>query len=217
VADARTQLEKGGLQTVLYDTYQEETTDFTPIAQKIIQSKADVVILGSELTACVAFIRAFKQQHYLPKAIISISGPDQGTAFSNPIGGPKVAEGVFVPNDSWAYNSKNYQNDLFTRDYVAKYGGRIQDISSDTVQAYAIGQVTEQAVNKIHSIDNAKLIAELHSDTFNSLQGPVRFSARGENIAEIPYLFQWRNGDLAVVYPPGQAQATLEYPKPAWP
>jgi branched-chain amino acid transport system substrate-binding protein len=118
VADAKDKLEKGGLQTVLFDTYQEETTDYTPIAQKIIQSKADVVILGSELTACVAFIRAFKQQHYLPKAIISASGPDQGTDFSNPIGGPKAAEAVFVPNDSWAYDSNNYQNDQFTRDYT---------------------------------------------------------------------------------------------------
>jgi branched-chain amino acid transport system substrate-binding protein len=217
IAIAKDKLEKGGLQTALFDTYQEETTDFNPIAQKIIQAKPDVVILGSELTACVAIIRAFKQQHFLPKALISVSGPDQGTDFSNPIGGSKAAEGIFVPNDSWAYNSKNYQNDQFTKDYIAQYGGRIQDISSDTVQGYAIGQVTEQAVNKIHSIDNAKLIEELHKDTFNSLQGPVKFSARGENIVEVPYLFQWQNGSLAVVYPASQAQAKPEYPKPDWP
>lgn len=217
IAIAKDKLEKGGLQTALFDTYQEETTDFNPIAQKIIQAKPDVVILGSELTACVGIIRAFKQQHFLPKAIISVAGPDQGSDFSKPIGGNQAAEGVFVPNDSWAYNSKNYQNDQFTKDYVAQYGGRVQDISSDAVQAFAIGQVIEQAVNKIHSIDNAKLIDELHSDTFNSLQGPVKFSARGENTIEVPYLFQWQKGSLAVVYPSSQAQANPEYPKPAWP
>ena len=217
IAIAKDKLEKGGLQTTLFDVYQEETTDFNPIAQKIIDSKPDVVILGSELTACVGIIRAFKQQHFLPKAIISTAGPDQGTDFSNPIGGAKAAEGVFVPNDSWSYNAKTYQNDQFTQAYLAKYGGRIQDISSDAVQGYAEGQVIEQAINKIHSIDNAKLIQELHSDTFNSLQGPVRFSNRGENIIEVPYLFQWQNGSLAVVYPSSQAQANPEYPKPAWP
>ena len=201
IAIAKDKLEKGGLQTALFDTYQEETTDFNPIAQKIIQAKPDVVILGSELTACVGIIRAFKQQHFLPKAIISVAGPDQGSDFAKPIGGNQAAEGVFVPNDSWAYNSKNYQNDQFTKDYVAQYGGRVQDISSDTVQGFSIGQVTEQAVNKIHSIDNAKLIDELHNDTFNSLQGPVKFSARGENTIEVPYLFQWQKGSLAVVYP----------------
>lgn len=111
IADAKTRLEKGGLQTVFFDTYQEGTTDYTSIAQKIIQSKADVVILGSELPACVAFIKAFKQQHYLPKAIISTAGPDQGTDFSNPIGGPQAAEAVFVPNDSWSYDANSYQND----------------------------------------------------------------------------------------------------------
>ncbi|HZR39309.1 MAG TPA: hypothetical protein VFB12_04290 [Ktedonobacteraceae bacterium] len=104
-----------------------------------------------------------------------------------------------------------------TKDYIAQYSGRIEDISSDTVQAYAIGQVVEQAVNKIHSIDNARLINELHSDTFNSLQGPVKFSARGENIVEVPYLFQWQNGKLVVVYPASQAKNKPEYPKPAWP
>ena len=45
-----------------------------------------------------------------------------------------------------------------------------------------MGQVAFQAITKIKSIDNAKLIAELHSgDTFQSVQGPVKFDATGQN------------------------------------
>ncbi len=72
-------------------------------------------------------------------------------------------------------------------------------------------------MNKIHSIDNGKLIQELHSDTFNSLQGPIRFGQYGDNTIGVPFLFQWQSGKLIPVYPTAQAQANPEYPKKPWP
>jgi len=77
-------------------------------------------------------------------------------------------------------------------------------------------QVLEQAVTKINSVDNAKLIQELHADTFNTLQGAVKFAGDGENAVGVAYLFQWRSGQLIVVYPNSSAQQTPQYPKRPW-
>jgi branched-chain amino acid transport system substrate-binding protein len=215
--EARSLLERGGIKTVLYQKYPTETSDYTPYAQKVIASGADLVFLGTFTPDSIAYVKAFKQQHYNPKAIIAASGPDQGNQFSGPIGGTKVAEGIFVPNGGWFADIKTFQNDQFQKDYVAKYGGTTADISSDTVQAYSVMQVLEQAANKIHSIDNAKLMQELRSDTFDTLQGPVKFAPDGENTTAVAFLFQWQNGNLIPVYPQGYAQANPEYPKQQWP
>jgi branched-chain amino acid transport system substrate-binding protein len=210
-------LEQGGIKTVSYQVYPAETSDYTPIAQKVIASGAQVVVLGTMLPDIIAFVQAFKQQHFNPKAIAASAGPDQGAQFTGPIGGASVAEGIFYPN-AWDPALNTYQNAQMVKDYLAKYGGAAQEISADTAEAYSVGQVVTQAVNKIHSIDNTKLIAELHSgDTFQSVQGNVKFNDAGENVDGIGFAYQWQKGAVKLVYPVSQAVASPEYPKPNWP
>lgn len=209
----------GGLQTAfdLPQPYPEEATDVSAIAKQIIHSGADVVVLGTVgVTDSVSFIKTFKQQHYNPKAIVATSGPDEGKSFTDAVG-VDTAEGIFTPQAGWYPGINTYQNSQFVQDYLAKFGGTDQDINSGTVQGYSAAQVLEQAVNKIQSIDNAKLIQELRADSFNSLQGPVKFDAKGQNTEGVLILFQWQNGKLTPVYPANQAQASPEFPKKQWP
>lgn len=215
--DVKRRLLQGGLTQVTDITYPAETTNFTSIAQKVVQTHADAFVLGSVgLPESVAFIKYFKQQHYNPKTFIAASGPDQGSAFLKAIGGANSAEGIFVPNDGWYPGASTYQNSQFTSAYLAKYGGSAGDISSDTVQAYSAGQILEQAIDKSQSFDNTKLVQELHTDSFNSLQGPLSFTSDGENKVGVAYLFQWQQGQLIPVYPSDQAQSNPEYPKANW-
>ena len=217
VDTAKAALEKGGVKTAFYDLYSADTTNYNPIAQKIINSHPDVVILGtSSTTDCVAYMKVFKQQHFNPGAFIATAGPDQGDQFTGPLGGAKAVEGIFVPNGGWFPEVKNYQNDQFVSSYIAKYGGSASDIGADTVEAYSTMQVLEQAVTKINSVNNAKLIQELRSDAFNTLQGAVKFAEDGENTVAVAFLFQWRGGQLIVVYPDSSAQQIPQYPKSPW-
>jgi branched-chain amino acid transport system substrate-binding protein len=214
---AKQQLEAGGITTASYQVYPAETTDFGPIAQKLINSKAQVIVCGTLLNDIAAFIQAFKQQHFNPQALIATAGPDQGSQFTSAIGGAQSAEGIFVPNGGWYPQLNTFENQQMVAAYLAKYGGTAADISSDIAEAYSVGQVMQQAVTKNHSLDNTKLIQELHSDTFNSVQGPVKFDSTGQNTAAIAYLFQWQNGNLIPVYPANVATASPEFPKPNWP
>jgi branched-chain amino acid transport system substrate-binding protein len=218
VDQARSLFESAGFKTASYQLYSAETTDFTPIAQKIIAAKAQVVVLGSMLNDVIAEVQAFRQQHYNPEAIIASAGPDQGSSFSGPIGGANVAEGIMFPNGWYPGLTSTYQNKQMVSEYLAKYGGTAADISADVAEAYSVGQVLTEAVNKIHSIDNTKLIAELHSgDTFQDVQGLVKFDNVGENTAGVVDLFQWQKGNVVAVYPPDQATTPPEFPKPNWP
>jgi branched-chain amino acid transport system substrate-binding protein len=216
IASARGPLEQGGIRTALYDIYPAEVTDFTPIAQKVIASHPDMVVLGTTAVGDDAsYMKAFIQQHFNPKLIISTSGPDQGDAFTSVIG-KKNAEGLLVPNDGWWPAAKAYQNDQFVQQYIHMYSGTSDAIGSDSVQAFSVGQVLQQAINQVHGLDNQKIMDALRNGTFQSLQGSVKFGPDGQNTADVAYLFQWQAGKLIPVFPQAQAQANVEYPKPNW-
>lgn len=215
---AKQQLEAAGVKTASYQVYPAETTDYNPIADKMIASNAQIVIVGTLLPDVTAFIQRFKQQHYNPQAFLATAGPDQGDQFLKAIGGAASAEAIMVPN-GWYPESNNPGNADMVKAYIAQYGGTADGISSDVAEAYSVGQVVAQAVTKINSLDNAKLIAELHSgDTFQSVQGDVKFDATGQNVAALAYLFQWQKGSLVPVYPANaQGAVAPEFPKPNWP
>src|ERR1700737_1657689 len=70
VDKAKSLLEAGGITTAYYKVYPAETHDFSALAQQVVNSKADAVILGTQLPDALAFPQAFAQQHYTPKTII---------------------------------------------------------------------------------------------------------------------------------------------------
>jgi branched-chain amino acid transport system substrate-binding protein len=212
---AKSLLEAGGVTTAYYKVYPAETTDFTPLALAVANSKADAVILGTQLPDALAFAKTFVQQHYNPKTIIETTGPDQGATFSGPLGAN--AEGIMVPA-GWTPSATAYGNDTFVKEFIAKYGGAAGDISADAAEAYSVGQVVDQATRKAGSIDNAKLITALHSGTYQTIQGPMSFDSTGKPQGGVGvYIEQWQNGNAIFVYPPSVAGANKpEYPKPNW-
>jgi branched-chain amino acid transport system substrate-binding protein len=213
---ARQMLEQGGVTTVYNKVYAAETTDFTPIAQGVVASGAQIDVFGTLLPDITAFIQAFKQQHYNPQAIIATAGPDQGAKFLSNIGGAQTAEGIIVPN-GWYPDLNAPGNQDMVNAYIAKYGGAAADISSDVPEAYSVGQVVQQVVTQNQSLDNAKLIQTLHSGTFDSVQGKVKFDSTGQNTMATAYQFQWQGGNLVPVYPAAVAKTQPEFPKPNWP
>lgn len=214
---AKSLLDPGGITSALYEVYPAENADPTGPAQKVVASHADIVLLGTlGAQDCAAFMKTFIQQHFNPKLIIATAGPDQGDAFIKAVGGIKNTEGVLVPNDGWWPQVNSYQNNEFVQLITTKFHLGPADISSDSVQAFSVGQVLQQAVQKAQSLDNGKIMDALRHTTFQSLQGPVQFGSDGQNTASVAFLFQWQKGNLIPVYPQSQAQANVEYPKPAW-
>jgi branched-chain amino acid transport system substrate-binding protein len=206
-----------GVRTVYSNIFPEEVAAYKAPADNVAASKAQAVVLGStDVPTVSAFMSAFEQQHYNPKIFIAAAGPDQGSAFTSAVG-VKNANGVMVPN-AWYPGSPNPLSQAMVTAYVAKYGGSASDINADVAEAYSVGEVADQGVTHIGSVDNAKLISYLHSGvTLQSVQGPVKFNELGENLAATAYIFQWQNGKFVQVLPAGNpASVKILYPKPNW-
>lgn len=179
-------------------------------AEAVVKANPDVVVLGTLQQEIQVEIGVFKKDHFRPKSLIATAGPDLGDAFSKSIGGVKYTEGIFVPN-GWYPQANNFQNAAMVQAYIAKYGGTPDQVNADVAEAYSVGQVTQQAVEKIHSIDRAKLMDELRNDTFSTVQGSAQFDADGHNKLGLAYLFQWQKGVLIPVYPLSIAVENPEY------
>ncbi len=211
-------LQSAGIRILYNKVFPAEVTDYAPIATSVASTKADVFLLGSvDVPTVSSFIHTFIQQHYTPKAFIATAGPDQGAPFLKAAGGTSNAEAIMYPN-GWYPGYANAQSQKMVSEYVAKFGGSAADVGADVAEAYSVGQVVTQAVDATHSLDNSKIISYLHSGvTLQSVQGPVKFDAKGENGAAAAFVFQWQKGNQVQVLPVGATGSkSPEYPKPPW-
>ncbi|HEY8841172.1 MAG TPA: amino acid ABC transporter substrate-binding protein [Candidatus Dormibacteraeota bacterium] len=214
VDKAKGLLEAAGVKTVYYKVYPSEPIDYTPLALQVANSKADAVILGTQVPDAIAFVKTFISQHYNPKTLIETAGPDQGAQYSDKLGAN--TEGIMVPA-GWTSGAQAYGNPTFVAEYISKYGGSAADISADSAEAYSVGQVVDQAATKANSIDNQKLIDTLHTGTYQTVQGPMAFDAVGKPTGGVGvFVEQWQNGTAVFVYPTAVAAAQPEYPKHDW-
>jgi branched-chain amino acid transport system substrate-binding protein len=218
---ARSALTKAGLKNVYTKVFPTETTDFTPIADAVAATNAQVALIGTvSATQVSAFMSAFETQHYNPKILVFAAGSDKGTTFLKAVG-TKNALGVINPN-GWYPGYLSKSSKAFVKAYLKKYGGRATDIASTAAEAYSVGQVLTQVVQAVHSFTNRKIINYLHSGkSFTSIQGPVKFNSVGENVAGLVFAFQWqtKNGKPTLVQIlPKSAKGSVPavFPKPTW-
>ncbi len=217
---AQTLLTKLGVQTVYNQIFPEDQADYKAPADQVAADSPDLVVLGStDAPTVAAFMQEFESKNYRPKMFIAAAGPDAGAQFiSQPGVGTGNATGMMVP-DSWYPGVDIAASKQMVSEYVAQYGGSVSGISPDVAEAYSAGQVLAQAVTATGSIDNAKIIAYLHSGvTLNSVQGPVKFDALGENGAASAFVFQWeQHGNFKQVLPVGApGSASIIASKPNW-
>jgi branched-chain amino acid transport system substrate-binding protein len=221
VKTAQAILQNAGVQTVYSNASNPITATtaagLTPYARAVVASKPDMVVLGSvDVPTVTAFIKVFQQVNYLPKIFIAAAGPDQGQAFVDQVG-PANASGIMVP-DGWYGGFPDALSHVMVQDYIAKFGGTTSGVNADVAESYSAGEVLADAVKATSSLDNAKIIAYLHSGvTLQTVQGPAKFDSIGENTAATAFIFQWQNGQFLQVLPVGSAGSSpIEATKPPW-
>jgi branched-chain amino acid transport system substrate-binding protein len=216
---AESKLKALGVKSVYSEVFPEETSSYKPAADQVATKKPDIVVLGStDVPTVAAFMQEFAQDHYTPKMFIATAGPDQGTSFINAVKPAANATGMMVPN-GWYPSYNDATSQKMVSEYVGQYGGPASGVNADVAEAYSVGQVVEQAVKAVGSVDNAKIISYLHSGvTLQSVEGPVKFDSLGENASAATFVFQWQNNGskYVQVLPVGGASVPIIATKPAW-
>jgi len=195
---------------VMKEVYPADTKDFSSIAAKVADLDPDLILGGTIFEDSVGQIQAYIQAGYQPRGAFFTTGPSLPKEFSEALG--TSTEGVFSAI-SWYEESTTETNPEFVAAFHAKYGA--DPIAEDSANAYTVGQIVQQAVENTQSIDNAKLIDEMHSATFTTVVGPLKFDEVGRPQGSFMIL-QWLGGKLTIVYPDFAQQAEPVWPKPEW-
>ena len=217
---AEAKLKALGVQVVYDKVFPEETSSYGPQANIVAGKKPDIVVLGStDVPTVAAFMHAFAQDHFTPKLFIAAAGPDQGASFISAVKPAANATGMMVP-DGWYPGYANAASQKMVSEYVAQYGGSAADVNADVAESYSVGQVVQQAVTANGGVDNAKIIAYLHSGvTLQTVQGTVKFDSLGENANAAAFVFQWQDSGskFLQVLPAGKpGSVPIVANKPAW-
>jgi branched-chain amino acid transport system substrate-binding protein len=210
VEKAEKLLTDGGLKSVLKEVYPPDTKDFSSIAAKVADLNPDLILGGTIFEDSVGQIKAYIEAGYQPRGAFFTTGPSLPKEFREALG--KATEGIFS-SISWYEASTTETNPEFVAAYHAKYGS--EPIAEDSANAYTVGQILQQAVENTQSVDNAKLIEEMHKATFKTVVGPLKFDDVGRPQGSFMVL-QWVGDTYKIVAPDFAKQADPVWPKPNW-
>lgn len=205
-------LTAGGL-ALVFDEIYSEATDFAPIARQVTDLDPDLIVGGTALEDAIGQIQAYRTAGYQPRFAYFSTGPSLPEPFREALG--PATEGIFA-SISWFPEANEYQNAEFVAKYVEMFGGAMGNIPEDAANAFTVGQVLQQAVENIGSIENAALIEELHRGTYDTIVGPLNFDDVGAPQGNW-MLLQWQGDNFVIVGPGDRAEVDpLPPPKPAW-
>src|SRR2546429_2293663 len=170
---------------------------------KVAAQKPAVVVAGTQSEDAYAGLRALIQLKWAPKWLYMSNGANSPVEFPDKVGTGNV-NGIFSSGD-WFPGSTAAGSADFVAAYLKKYGGKETDIDNTSVEAYSRGLLVQHVAAKAGKVDNATIIATLHSGTWPTPVGDLSWDSsgapRGSYILE-----QWIDGRLTPVFPAEKAR-----------
>ncbi|GAA0805271.1 amino acid ABC transporter substrate-binding protein [Spirilliplanes yamanashiensis] len=208
----KAKLEAGGVRTVANEVYPPNTTDFSSIAAKIADSRADVVVGGSQYQDGVNLIVALQQLNYQPK-LAAFSTAPTNPEFASAIG--NKTEGILSPT-GYSQDAPYPSNKEFVEKYTAQFGSPPEE---DQANAYTTGQVVAAAVTAVGCAEQGecqqKLVDWVRANKVDTVVGPLTWDETGKPKGA-HMIQQWSGGEIKIVLPADAKEAEFLYPKPAW-
>jgi branched-chain amino acid transport system substrate-binding protein len=190
---ARENAKRKGLKIVYDKTYPPNTTDYTPILRAVQATNPDMVFFASYPNETAGIIRAAREIGLKTEVF---GGTMIGLGFSSIKKqlGP-LLNGVVGFELYAAEKTVNFPGvDAFLKTYQSRAAKEGVDELGFYLPpfAYAQMEILGQAVEKVGSLDQKKLIDYVRSTSFKTVVGDVKFAANGEWEVGRPMYVQYR-------------------------
>jgi branched-chain amino acid transport system substrate-binding protein len=217
VAQAVRELAKqDGMTLALDESYSSGTTDFGPIINKIIASKADALLGGGHYADGATLARQLHDQKAGLKWVTLLVAPDSPNFAT--LG--DAAVGISVPSQ-WEPQVKFKPDfgptaDAFTKAFTDKF--KIEP-GYHAAGGFTAGLILQHAIEQAGSVDPAQVAAALNKMDVTTMFGRTKFSTEpkehGLQIGHEMVLAQWqrKNGKLVkeVIWPIAAKTADIIY------
>ena len=211
---AKSLLEAGGVRTVSYKVYPAETTDFTPLAQKVIAAEC------RRRHPRDPGARRDRVHQDVPAAALQPEGADRDRRTGPGVrlceqGRGRQHRGRHGPRRMVVERQDAGQRHLRQRIHRQVRRHRRATSAPTRPRPTASARSSTRPRRRRTASTTPALIAALHTGTYQTVQGPMAFDSVGKP-SGASFLVQWQNGLTVPVYPPSVAVAQPEYPKPAF-
>ena len=207
-------LPKIGLKVLDHIRFSPDTTDFTPIFNKIETSKPDVIITGISHVGVQPTVQWKNQQ--VPIPMLGISSQATNETFGKDTNG--AADGVLYQGVSGPGVAVTPKSVPFAEAFKKKYGNYP---SYAGYTAYDEVYYLADAIKRAGSTDSDKMVDALEKTDWEGTIGRVQFYGKSDQFTHsIKYgkglitglLLQWQDGKQVSVWPKEVAKGQLKFP-----
>jgi len=207
-------LPKAGLKVLDHIRFNPDTTDFTPIFNKIEGEHPDVIETGISHVGVQPTVQWHDQQVPIPLAGQS-SQATTSTFWKDTNG---AANGVLTYSAATPDVALSPKTIPFAEAYVKKYGATP---AYDGYASYDAVEVLADAVKRAGSTDADKLVAAMEKTDLVGTQGRIQFYGKDSQYAHgLKYgpglvtglVIQWQGGKQVPVWPEKIAKAKIKFP-----
>jgi branched-chain amino acid transport system substrate-binding protein len=207
-------LPKIGLKVLDHIRFSPDTTDFTPIFNKIEGSKPDVIITGISHVGVQPTVQWKNQQ--VPIPMFGISSQATNETFGKDTN--QAAEGVLYQGVSGPGVAVTPKSVPFAENFKKKFGNYP---SYAGYTAYDEVYYIADAVKRAGSTDADKLVTALEATDWEGTIGRVQFYGKDDPFTHsIKYgkglitglMLQWQDGKQSAVWPKDVAKVDVKFP-----
>ncbi|HEY4439354.1 MAG TPA: ABC transporter substrate-binding protein [Candidatus Elarobacter sp.] len=207
-------LPPAGLKVLDHIRFNPDTTDFTPIFNKIEGEHPDVITTGISHVGVQPTVQ-WHDQH-VPIAMVGQSSQATTSTFWKDTNGN--AEGVVTASAAAPGVAITPNTIPFTQAYQKKYGDTPAYCGYTT---YDEIHIIADAIKRAGSTDPDKIVAEMEKTKYVGTVGTMEFYPKGDQYAHaLKYgpglvtgvVIQWQNGKQVTVWPRDKANAKIEFP-----
>ncbi len=178
---ARASAHAMGLKIVYDQVYPPNTVDLAPVVRAIQATKPDLVLVASYPPDSVSIIRSAREvglhTRMFGGALIGIQYAAVKKQLGESLNGVFGFE-IYTPAKALQFDG--------TQEFLKKYQARAVTEGADVLGfygppfAYAAMQVLGQAISEVGTVDQDKVAQQLHTGTFKTIVGDVKFGSDGE-------------------------------------
>ncbi|QPF88076.1 ABC transporter substrate-binding protein [Bradyrhizobium genosp. L] len=207
-------LPKIGLKVVDHIRFSPDTTDFTPIFNKIEAAKPDVIITGISHVGVQPTVQWKNQQ--VPIPMFGISSQATNETFGKDTN--DAAEGVLYQGVSGPNVAVTPKSVPFAEDFKKRYGNYP---SYAGYTSYDEVYYIADAVKRAGSVDADKMVDALEKTDWEGTIGKIQFYGKDDPFTHsIKYgkglitglMLQWQGGKQVAVWPKEVAKSELKFP-----
>ena len=200
---------KLGYKVLLKEGYEAGGIDFKPILVKVRQLNPDILYMVSYIMDASLLMKQAKELKLTPKMFIGGAAGFTLPEFAKNAG---VASDKVISSTLW-HQTLRYPDAMpYFNKYVKKFK---QDTEYHGAEAYAAAYVIADVLKRAKSYSRADIKEALAATDMMTAFGPVKFISYGKmkNQNKLsPYVVQWIDGKLELVWPANLATKKLVYP-----